>query len=541
MDFREYGNKVREWIQNVLDNRGINAELTLKNCTEIENYAVENNDMKLLGFACYHMGETYYVLNDAERLFKYMTRALSCLDSTGQWELVARAYNIMAITSSNRGNAPIAMDYYLTGLNYCKKYQLELVELIINSNIGNLYMNCGQYKEAQTYFENAYQYIRRNLPNEEYESYLESMYVNLGKCYMKRNLLDKAYQYVERIEKECAKHLFGTELVELNCYKARLFQEMGRTAKRDECIDIIHKNIGKHIAIMDLFDDLYEYCELLLEIGKDKELWDMAGILEDLAMQAKLVNLQRRMISLKIRYYRKNNQNEEYLAAAGQYYAMTEVMEKENQYMVINMLNVRSSLERANERRRQMEQENELLLKKSETDPLTGIANRFRLNQVADEAFQKAFTDGSSLAMEILDVDYFKQYNDNYGHQEGDNCIIAIAEELKKLQNDQIFCARYGGDEFVVIYQGMSLEEVFEKSKELRSNIMERKIVHEYSKALPIVTISQGICWAVPRNENKSWDYLHVADTMLYQVKKKNRNGVCVGTIGTNDILKMEC
>ena len=541
MDFREYGNKVREWIQNVLDNRGINAELTLKNCTEIENYAVENNDMKLLGFACYHMGETYYVLNDAERLFKYMTRALSCLDSTGQWELVARAYNIMAITSSNRGNAPIAMDYYLTGLSYCKKYQLELVELIINSNIGNLYMNCGQYKEAQTYIENAYQYIRRNLPNEEYESYLLSIYVNLGKCYMKRNLLDKAYQYVERIEKECAKHLFGTELVELNCYKARLFQEMGRTAKRDECIDIIHKNIGKHIAIMDLFDDLYEYCELLLEIGKDKELWDMAGILEDLAMQAKLVNLQRRMISLKIRYYRKNNQNEEYLAAAGQYYAMTEVMEKENQYMVINMLNVRSSLERANERRRQMEQENELLLKKSETDPLTGIANRFRLNQVADEAFQKAFTDGNSLAMEILDVDYFKQYNDNYGHQEGDNCIIAIAEELKKLQNDQIFCARYGGDEFVVIYQGMSLEEVFEKSKELRSNIMERKIVHEYSKALPIVTISQGICWAVPRNENKSWDYLHVADTMLYQVKKKNRNGVCVGTIGTKDILKMEC
>lgn len=142
---------------------------------------------------------------------------------------------------------------------------------------------------------------------------------------------------------------FGTELVELNCYKARLFQEMGRTAKRDECIDIIHKNIGKHIAIMDLFDDLYEYCELLLEIDKDKEFWNITGILESLAMQAKLVNLQRRMISLKIRYYRKNNQNEEYLTAAGQYYTMTAVLEKENQYMVINMLNVRSSLERANE------------------------------------------------------------------------------------------------------------------------------------------------------------------------------------------------
>lgn len=541
MDFKEYGNIVREWIQHVLDNRGMNAELTLKNCTEIEKYAVENNDMKLLGFACYYMGETYYVLNDAESLFKYMTRALSCLDSTGQWELVARAYNIMAITSSNRGNAPIAMDYYLTGLNYCKKYRLELVETIINSNIGNLYMNCGQYKEAQTYFENAYRSIRQNLTNRDYEGYLMSIYVNLGKCYGKRNLFMKAYQYVERIEKECANQLFGVDLLELNCFKARLFHEMGRTAKRDECIRYIHENVDMQMAVMDLFDDLYEHCELLLEIDKDKELRDMAGILEELTRQAKLINLQRKMISLKIRYYRKHNQNEEYLKAAGQYYVMTEIMEKENQYMVINMLNVRSSLEHANERRRQMEQENEMLLKKSETDPLTGIANRFRLNQVADEAFQKAFTAGTSLAMEILDVDYFKQYNDNYGHQEGDNCIIAIAEELKKLQNDKIFCARYGGDEFVIIYQGMSLEEVFEKSKELRGYIMEQKIVHEYSKALPIVTISQGICWAVPKNENKTWDYLHVADTMLYQVKKKNRNGICVGTIGMTDILKMEC
>lgn len=171
MDFREYSNMVREWIQKVLDNRGINAELMIENCKKIEQYAVENSDTKLIGFSSYYMGETYYVLNDAESLFNYMTRALSCLDSTGQWELVARAYNIMAITSFNRGNAPIAMDYYLTGLNYCKKYQLELVEMIINFNIGNLYMNCGQYKEAQTYIEKAYQYIFDKMPDDQFGAY----------------------------------------------------------------------------------------------------------------------------------------------------------------------------------------------------------------------------------------------------------------------------------------------------------------------------------------------------------------------------------
>lgn len=540
MDFKEYSNVVQSWMKQVLDNRGINAELTLKYCMEIEKYAVEHSDMKLFGFSYYYMGETYYVLNDGEKLFKYMTRAISYLDSTSQWELVARAYNIMAITSANRGNAPIAMDYYLTGMNYCKKYHLSLVEMIINTNIGNLYMNCGQYKEAQNYVESAYAYMREHTDSPNYYNYLMNIYVSVAKCYMKRNLLDKAQSYVERVETECADHVYDIEILEVKCFKAQLYHKMGRYVRRDECIQYIHDNAGKHMTIMDLFDDFYEYCELLLEIGKDVEFWSMLEILEDLTKQAKIINLQRKMIALKIRFYRKNNENAEYLKAAGLYYAMTEIMEKENQYMVINMLNVRNSLERANEKRREIEEENELLQRKSETDPLTKLANRFRLNQVTDDAFQDAFTSGTGLAMEILDIDYFKQYNDNYGHQAGDNCIMAIAQELKKLQNEHIFCARYGGDEFVIVYQGLTLEEVFEQAQILRKNILDLQMEHHFSKALPIVTISQGICWAVPQEENKTWDYLHVADMMLYQVKGKNRNGICVGGIGSKDILKME-
>ena len=60
---------------------------------------------------------------------------------------------------------------------------------------------------------------------------------------------------------------------------------------------------------------------------------------------------------------------------------------------------------------------------------------------------------GCRLQWRILDIDFFKQYNDNYGHQQGDECIIAIADELKKMEDRQTFCARYGGDEFIIITQ----------------------------------------------------------------------------------------
>ena len=124
MDFSEYNEVVRAWMNEVLRNRGVNAELTLKYCADIEQYGTKLDDAKLLGFACYYSGETYYVLNDVANLFRYITRAITYLDQSEQWEMVARAYNVMAITSLNRGNAPIAMDYYLTGLSYCKKYHL---------------------------------------------------------------------------------------------------------------------------------------------------------------------------------------------------------------------------------------------------------------------------------------------------------------------------------------------------------------------------------------------------------------------------------
>ena len=90
---------------------------------------------------------------------------------------------------------------------------------------------------------------------------------------------------------------------------------------------------------------------------------------------------------------------------------------------------------------------------------------------------------------------------------------------------------RYGGDEFIIIYAGASAEEVYAKAAALRQNIMDLKLEHLYSKALPIVTISQGISYGVPENGNRSWDFLHTADMLLYQVKKRSRNDICIADI----------
>ena len=536
MYFSEYNDDVKAWIKGVFDNRGVNAELTLKCCQDIEQYAKKENDAKLLGFAYYYSGETYYGLNDGENLFKYITKAITYLDQSEQWELMAKAYNIMAITSSNRGNAPIAMDYYITGLNYCKKYEIPSVEAIINLNLGTLYLNYEQYGEALQYFDRSYQYFKGHPEYDGYKSCMICIYISMGKCYMHREMLDRAMEYSDLLDAECTEGLSSIDWLGILCFKVMLYHRMGRTTMRDEMITQIHDRISEDFAIMDIFDDLHELCSLLLELECKEVFWNIIHILEELTRRAKIINLERRIIALKLKYYRMEHDNAGYLQAAGLYYELTERMERENRYMISSMINVRTSLELVNERRKSVEAANERLQKKSETDQLTGLANRYRLNDYSEKVFERCLEKQVSYAVEILDIDYFKQYNDNYGHQAGDECIVAIAGELKKIQNDRIFCARYGGDEFIIIYENMSQEEVLALSDDLRSSIVNLNIEHLYSKALPIVTISQGICYDIPYKESKSWDFLHTADMMLYRVKKQSRNNICMGSLDEGEI-----
>lgn len=530
MEFGEYSEAVNAWVNEVLRNRGVNAELTLKYCRDIEQYAGKTDDPKLMGFAYYYSGETYYILNDAGGLFRCITKAISYLDQAKQWDMVARSYNIMAITSQSRGNALIAMDYYLTGLGYCRKYRLYAEENIINLNLGSLYLVNGQWSEAQKYFEKLAYYVRDEKTTENYYSLMSCVAVSLGRCFMQREQFERAQQKIECLD-QCMGRLEKPEQIAVLCFKAEFYHRAGRVTLRDECIHKIHGLMDMDMAVMDLFEDIYGLCELLLEIDNENVFWDIIDILEKLIKNANIVNLQRRIISLKISYYRRHDDEESYLALAGTYYELTEAMERENHYMVANMLAVRSSLEQANAKRREVEKANEQLLEKSETDPLTHLANRFRLNDYSEQTFEETLAAEEPFAVEILDIDYFKEYNDNYGHQAGDVCILAIAEELQKMQGERIFCARYGGDEFIIIYKQMTEEEVFEEAGGLRERILARRIAHAYSKALPVVTISQGICWDIPGEENRSWDFLHAADEMLYRVKKRSRNNISMGRL----------
>ena len=521
-------NQVEDWIQDVLRYRieDKDKKRVLARCADIEAYGQEKNDSRLLGFAYFYQGEAYYAANEIEKMFFCIAKAVGYLNQSGQWELLARAYNLMAITSISKGNAPVALNYYLAGLRCCKEHGITGIVCSININVGFLYMQNRVYREAQRYFEDAYA-IWCETKDASVRS-LIMIYTNLATCYMLRGDLKKTEEYIEKIEKECEPDFTEMDRVYVECMKARYFHRAGKKELRDESISCIEQAIGGQMPMMDLFDDLYALCELAIEIDRYDVLFDIINRLEPIVVQAKMDYMEKKLLSLKIMYYQKNDMQEEYVKGVSRFYELVRITEEESQKMISNMLKIRTSLERANE-------SNAILTQKSETDPLTGLANRYRLTDYSKRMTEKCLENGEILSVEILDIDYFKEYNDNYGHQAGDECIRKIADCIKRMQNERIFGARYGGDEFIIIYRGMSAEEVYEKADQLRQDIQRLNLTHAYSRAAKTVTISQGICQDIPVDGNKSWDFLHAADNLLYRVKKKGRNSICIGNLHEED------
>ena len=175
----------------------------------------------------------------------------------------------------------------------------------------------------------------------------------------------------------------------------------------------------------------------------------------------------------------------------------------------------------------QLEQTNLELARLSTTDGLTGLANRRRFDEVGPHEWMRAMRNREPLAVAMLDVDFFKIYNDRYGHQAGDQCLARIARALSRgLRDGSDFIARYGGEEFVILLPGQNANDAYEVLERLRADILALAIPHEGSAAAPVVTFSVGFATVVPEPGITLENLLEQADQSLYAAKRRGKNQV---------------
>jgi len=176
-------------------------------------------------------------------------------------------------------------------------------------------------------------------------------------------------------------------------------------------------------------------------------------------------------------------------------------------------------------RTRALAEANAVLDRLSHTDPLTGLPNRRRFDERFADNWASARRDQSKLSLLMIDVDCFKLYNDNYGHQSGDECLRQVANAISKtLHRATDLVARYGGEEFAAILPGTDAAGALALGESMREAVESLNLSHEYSTAKPVVTISGGVASTIPDNDADATALVEQADQALYRAKQAGRN-----------------
>ena len=169
---------------------------------------------------------------------------------------------------------------------------------------------------------------------------------------------------------------------------------------------------------------------------------------------------------------------------------------------------------------------NYLISQGATLDNLTQVANRNYFDTFYPKLWNDFQRTGKPLSVILCDVDYFKFYNDNYGHQAGDKCLYQVAQAISKAIRSTDIVARYGGEEFIVILPETDKETGLKVGERICDHIRSLKIPHHYSLANNIVTISGGLATAYPHNSSTSDKLVAQADKCLYTAKAKGRNTI---------------
>jgi diguanylate cyclase (GGDEF)-like protein/PAS domain S-box-containing protein len=184
--------------------------------------------------------------------------------------------------------------------------------------------------------------------------------------------------------------------------------------------------------------------------------------------------------------------------------------------------------------RKKAEEELERLRKELEEwsfkDGLTGVANRRMFDSVLELEWANARRNNRPLSLVMLDIDYFKQYNDHYGHVQGDECLKRVARRLSMAATrPHDFFARFGGEEFVLVLPESDEGAAMLVAERCRDLIFKEQIAHEYSPAGQLLTISIGVGTIVPAHGDEPLPFIEEVDRRLYRAKQNGRNRIANG------------
>ena len=522
--FNQYEKEIQQLIRNCERLSVISDPSALRHLKKLEKVAKQFNDNDLFGYTYFYLANWYYDYSKYDKFHKYLNKAIHFLLRSDNHTLLARSYNLFAIEAQYNGAVDVAYNYYINALLFANASRDNDVSGIIHANLASLYYAIGDYPLARKYFHKGIRDIQKNKQDPYYLRNLMVVYTNDGvnSIVLKdMSSAEKSFSKAKKIyltvdKNELRDAILAYKFFELRLSLAKNEDYNAISVQTKEILDLLKEEKEPHIYM----DDIHDFLTALMNYKQLDTVNEILNIINEKVVESKIIHAMRLLIESKVDYYDCINDESNLIYSLREQHQLLLLQQEEIgkiYQLSIELIKLVGDLEEEKERVRL---ENLFLQQQAQTDTLTGLANRHALVIALNQTFETAFQNKTNLAVEIMDVDKFKDFNDHYGHQAGDACLEVIGKVLKEISiMHHLYVARYGGDEFVILYENKSNEEILSIAKEIASTILNQEIEVHGKQIKEKIILSQGICNDVPKLKNKPWDFLTNADEALYAKK----------------------
>lgn len=522
--------EIQNYIKEIEEQWSRSRCLPVDICQQILERAEKTKSDALYGIGYYYYAESCWLQGNNDEVMHCLTECTKYFQAAEMHEYLARAYNLMGGVADRKNNSMIALNYYFTCQRYAEMYGYHYLQGMAEHNIAFVLVRLRMYKEAvERYYKAAECFAK----SEQNTFNINNRFLCMtwcGFCHVVLKEPEALFALEQQVSELAERHADSVYYREnISLFRAACEVTRGNYEKAAQLFDLILAALQDDVALEKFMDDVVIMAALLDMTQDGERLEQLMGIVTQEKL-SKYLTVYLEVYPFKSRYLLRKNMLEEYAEYTKEYFRYYEQYQQESNYASVNMLKMWTKLQKIEAEQIQMKAYNEQLEKLAMYDSMTGLANRTCLNQYLSEQFEQAYQQQELLGVEMLDIDYFKQYNDIYGHLMGDRCIEAIADILRSIQSEKVFCARYGGDEFMVVYSGMTTGEIRQVAEMIQEKVQALKIPHKGSSCAEKVSVSQGVFVRIPSEVNREWDFNSAADKALYEAKENGRNCYCMKT-----------
>lgn len=489
---------------------------------QLLQYATSHKDSYALHIYKYNQANTLFDNNDFDSCEEQMKQLIPYFKEHEAYLYLLRCYNVLAIIESERAFYYESLGYYILALQISKRHPKLSYSAILSNNIGNLFVWLNEHERALTYLLDAYRYYEAEDLNKP--SIKAIITINIVECYGCMHKYEESHQWYQT-ENEYTKpaicvldNLILANRIEQQ-YLAKHFEHL------PELYDKIMRNVLQYDEYIYHFRTLIRALKVSLDTNNREYAQRFITLMDQLNSDTMISTFIYDFTELKMRYYLmyRHLNDEDYTQYINDYYEQSSKSFHLLRKTYAQSMVLRLDLEKTRDEQKNVIDQNKILEKDLELDPFTKLYNKSAIKRNSIKQMQ-CLAPSTCHALFIIDIDYFKNVNDQFGHKVGDEVLLMVSDLLNDLANEEILVGRFGGDEFIVFYSN------YKKEAHLLS--LANTLVQRAKSILIPTSLNETISFSIGIDTCigfKDFEALFFnADKALYDCKHNGRDGYSI-------------